>query len=183
MLELTKSSIVDGYLFFEVVASATPVESFDLTLWFDPNQIDLTFGLSVMGPIGWSVISNRIGTGALLAAIAVAVLGVLLLETINYIEHYGLSRQLLPSGHYERVLPRHSWNSNHVLGRIFLYELTRHSDHHFKSTRKYQVLRHFDESPQLPHGYPFSILMALVPPLWFAAMDKRVREIQALPQV
>jgi alkane 1-monooxygenase len=122
------------------------------------------------------------GTTALLAAIIVAVLGVLLLETINYIEHYGLTRQLLPSGHYERVLPRHSWNSNHVLGRIFLYELTRHSDHHYKSTRKYQVLRHFDESPQLPHGYPVSILMALVPPLWFAAMDDRVREIQAIPQ-
>jgi alkane 1-monooxygenase len=56
-----------------------------------------------------------------------------------------------------------------------LYELTRHSDHHFKSTRKYQVLRHFDESPQLPYGYPAAILTALVPPLWFATMNKKVR--------
>lgn len=110
-------------------------------------------------------------------ALGVAVLGFLLLETVNYIEHYGLRRKQLSSGQYETVSPHHSWNSNHELGRIFLYELTRHSDHHYKATRKYQVLRHFDESPQLPHGYPASILLALVPPLWFRVMDKRVLRI------
>lgn len=111
-------------------------------------------------------------------AVAVAVLGFLLLETVNYIEHYGLRRKRLASGFYETVSPRHSWNSDHELGRIFLYELTRHSDHHYKATRKYQVLRHFDDSPQLPHGYPATILMALVPPLWFSVMDKRVGQIE-----
>jgi alkane 1-monooxygenase len=110
----------------------------------------------------------------LLGAIAVALVGVLLLETVNYIEHYGLRRRFLPSGRPEPVTPAHSWNSDHELGRIFLYELTRHSDHHYKSTRKYQVLRHIDPSPQMPFGYPTSILMALFPPLWFAVMDKRI---------
>ncbi len=110
-------------------------------------------------------------------AVAVAAVGILELESVNYIEHYGLRRKRLASGYYEKVSPRHSWNSNHEIGRIFLYELTRHSDHHFKATRKYQVLRHFDESPQLPYGYPASILMALVPPLWFSVMDKRVDRI------
>ncbi len=109
------------------------------------------------------------------AAMAIALLGVLLLETVNYIEHYGLQRRRLPNGRYERVQPWHSWNSDHELGRIFLYELTRHSDHHYKATRKYQVLRHFDESPQLPFGYPASMLLALVPPLWFHLMDARLR--------
>ncbi len=104
----------------------------------------------------------------------VALLAILQLETVNYIEHYGLRRKKLPSGFYEKVAPHHSWNSNHDMGRILLYELTRHSDHHYKATRKYQVLRHFDESPQLPHGYPASMLMALVPPLWFSVMDKRI---------
>lgn len=103
-------------------------------------------------------------------AVAIAIVGFLLLESVNYIEHYGLRRQLLPSGRYEAVEPRHSWNSNHELGRIFLYELTRHSDHHYKATRKYQTLRYFEESPQLPTGYPGSILAALVPPLWFRMM-------------
>lgn len=114
------------------------------------------------------------GWTGLLAAVAIAVPGFLLLETINYVEHYGLRRRLLESGRPEPVGPEHSWNSNHELGRIFLYELTRHSDHHFKATRKYQILRHMDESPQLPFGYPTSVLMALVPPLWFAVMHRRM---------
>lgn len=104
-------------------------------------------------------------------ALAIALIGVLLLETINYIEHYGLRRKLMTSGRYEKVLPKHSWNSNHELGRILLYELTRHSDHHYKSTRKYQVLRNLDSSPQLPYGYPGSMLLTLVPPLWFKYID------------
>ena len=111
------------------------------------------------------------GTTGLIGGIAIGVIGFLLLETVNYIEHYGLERRQMESGRPEPVLPIHSWNSDHELGRIFLYELTRHSDHHFKSTRKYQILRHMDESPQLPYGYPTSLLIALVPPLWFRLMN------------
>jgi len=115
------------------------------------------------------------GWRGLLGAAAVAAVGILLLETINYVEHYGLRRRLLDTGRYEPVGPQHSWNSDHEVGRILLYELTRHSDHHYKSTRKYQILRHMDESPQLPFGYPTSIVLALLPPLWFAVMNPRVR--------
>jgi alkane 1-monooxygenase len=114
------------------------------------------------------------GSLAVFCAIMAGIIGFLLLELINYIEHYGLRRNKNESGRYEKVMPYHSWNSNHELGRIFLYELTRHSDHHYKATRKYQILRHFDESPQLPLGYPGSMLLALVPPLWFSLMDKEV---------
>ena len=121
--------------------------------------------------IGWGF-----GWRGLLAAISVAVIGILLLETINYVEHYGLRRRLLDSGRPEPVGPEHSWNSNHELGRIFLYELTRHSDHHFKATRKYQILRHMDKSPQLPFGYPTSIILALLPPVWFAVMHPRLKK-------
>ena len=102
------------------------------------------------------------------------IVGFLLLETINYIEHYGLKRNLLPSGRYERVSEKHSWNSNHVMGRIMLYELTRHSDHHYKSQKKYQILEYHDTSPQMPFGYPTSMVLSLVPPLWFAVMNKSI---------
>ena len=118
------------------------------------------------------------GLNGLLAGFAAAMGGVLMLETVNYIEHYGLRRKKLSNGKYEPASFVHSWNSDHELGRIFLYELTRHSDHHFKSTRKYQILRHFDESPQLPYGYPTSILLSLVPPLWFHIMNSRVKAVQ-----
>lgn len=114
------------------------------------------------------------GFFAAICAVIVGIIGFLMLETINYVEHYGLRRQKLASGRYEKVQPHHSWNSNHAIGRIMLYDLTRHSDHHFKATRKYQVLRHFDEAPQLPYGYPGSMILAWMPPLWFKIMNKEV---------
>ena len=118
------------------------------------------------------------GIKATLLFIASAFIGIILLEIINYIEHYGLLRKEVKSGVYEKVQPWHSWNSDHVFGRIFLFELTRHSDHHYKASRKYQVLRHFEESPQLPSGYPAMMLLSLIPSLWFRVMNPRVQAIQ-----
>lgn len=108
-----------------------------------------------------------------------ATVGILLLETVNYIEHYGLQRKEIEPGLFEKVKPTHSWNSEHILGRIMLYELTRHSDHHYKANRKYQVLRYFDESPQLPLGYPASMVLSLFPPFWFMLMNPRIKKIKA----
>ncbi|UII77626.1 alkane 1-monooxygenase [Flagellimonas sp. HMM57] len=107
-------------------------------------------------------------------ALATGIVGFLLLETVNYIEHYGLIRKKLPSGRYERVRESHSWNSNHVIGRIVLYELTRHSDHHYKSSKKYQLLDYHDISPQMPYGYPTSMVLSFLPPLWFSIMNPRI---------
>lgn len=127
------------------------------------------------------VVSIAIVFGGLTALLFVgaACVGILLLETINYVEHYGLRRMLKPSGQYERVMPWHSWNSNHYIGRICLYELTRHSDHHYLASRKYQVLRHLETAPQMPAGYPAMMLLALLPPLWFNVMDPRVAKVQS----
>ena len=104
--------------------------------------------------------------------------GILLLETVNYIEHYGLQRRRIAGGKYERALPEHSWNSNHIIGRVMLFELSRHSDHHYLASRKYQVLRHHDNSPQMPTGDPGMMLLSTVPPLWFKVMNKRIKKLQ-----
>lgn len=111
--------------------------------------------------------------------LSAAFIGILLLETVNYIEHYGLQRNEISPGKYERALPQHSWNSNHVLGRIMLFELSRHSDHHYMASRKYQVLQHHEDAPQLPTGYPGSMILALVPPLWFFVMNKKIIALKA----
>ena len=111
-----------------------------------------------------------------LYSLIMSIVSFLFLETINYVEHYGLLRKIKPNGRYERVKPHHSWNSNHTIGRIVLYELTRHSDHHFKSSKKYQVLESIQDSPQLPYGYPTSILISFFPPLWFWIMNPLVRD-------
>ncbi len=107
-----------------------------------------------------------------------ALIGIALLETVNYIEHYGLQRKRLVNGGYERAMPIHSWNSNHILGRLMLFELSRHSDHHYLASRKYQVLKHHTEAPQLPTGYPGSMILSLMSPAWFYVMNKKIRNLQ-----
>ncbi len=110
----------------------------------------------------------------LVFCLLVALFSILMFESVNYIEHYGLLRKKLSSGRYERVQQKHSWNSNHILGRIVLYELTRHSDHHRIAETEYQNLNSIDNSPQLPYGYPTSILISFIPVLWFKLMNPRV---------
>lgn len=110
----------------------------------------------------------------LIAFCAAALFGMLLLETVNYIEHYGLSRKKLSALRYEKAEAEHSWNSDHVVGRLLLFELSRHSDHHANPHRKYQILKHHEESPQLPTGYPGMMLLSAIPPLWFKVMNSKL---------
>jgi alkane 1-monooxygenase len=128
-------------------------------------QLALTTGVFwFAGPLG------------LIVFIAQAVVAVSLLEVINYIEHYGLSRREIAHGRYERVGVRHSWNSDHRVSNWVLINLARHADHHLTASKRYQLLRTLDAAPQLPAGYSLMVLLALVPPLWRRIMDPRVVE-------
>lgn len=119
-------------------------------------------------------LSLWLGPWALVFLLAQAVFGFSLLEVVNYLEHYGLVRQKDASGRYERCQPHHSWNSNHIVTNLVLYQLQRHSDHHANPTRSYQALRHFEQTPQLPSGYASLLMLAYCPPLWFRVMDPLV---------
>jgi alkane 1-monooxygenase len=114
------------------------------------------------------------GGMALMYFLLAALVGILMLETVNYIEHYGLQRNLRKTGRPEPVRPHHSWNSDHVMGRLMLFELSRHSDHHYLASRKYQILRHHEAAPQMPTGYPGMMVLALMPPVWFRVMHRRL---------
>ena len=115
----------------------------------------------------------------LMSFILASIFGIVLLETVNYIEHYGLMRKKTTSGRYERVKHEHSWNSDHPLGRAMLFNLSRHSDHHYNGSKKYQVLKSLPESPKMPTGYPGMMLLALIPPLWFYVMNKKIEKIES----
>ncbi|MGB3005010.1 MAG: alkane 1-monooxygenase [Chitinophagaceae bacterium] len=129
------------------------------------HLIQAAFIFTIFFVFGWLVT---------LYFLAAALIGILLLETVNYIEHYGLQRKATTEGKYERAMPEHSWNSDHVLGRLLLFELSRHSDHHYMASRKYQVLRHHENAPQMPTGYPGMMLLSLLPPVWFYVMNRRI---------
>ena len=141
------------------------------SVWSLSNENLQSWAMSV---VLWGALLAVLGWVVLPFLLIQAVYGFSLLEVVNYLEHYGLLRRQLPDGRVERCLPEHSWNSNHMVTNLFLYHLQRHSDHHANPTRHYQALRHFEESPQLPGGYAAMMLLAYVPPLWFAVMDKRV---------
>ncbi len=120
------------------------------------------------------------GWKVLLSFILAAVMGILLLETVNYIEHYGLFREKITENRFEDVSPIHSWNSDFILGRIVLFELTRHSDHHASPERPYEHLRSLDNAGQLPAGYPSMMLLALVPFAWFKIMNPLAMKVKNL---
>ncbi len=145
---------------------------------------------------GWHWRNELLGWSALwlgLAGIAFAVLGMpgllafvvqglvaaCALEIINYVEHYGLSRRRLADGRYERTTHLHSWNADFALTNLLLFHLQRHSDHHAHASRRYQVLRHHPDSPQLPGGYAAMFVLALFPPLWFRVIHPRLERWQA----
>lgn len=121
------------------------------------------------------------GWGVALFA-AQAFVAVLLLEQVNYMEHYGLLRKRLADGRYEHTRPHHSWNAPHRVSNYLLINLQRHSDHHFKPDRRFPHLQTYSEreAPQLPFSYPLMGFVALNPFLWRRIMNPRVRRWRAL---
>lgn len=142
------------------------------TAWrLKPGLMALLFSAEVLMLLGIWMSAPLAFVPFLLASL----MGILLLETVNYIEHYGLLRAKVSEFRYENAQPIHSWNSNHPLGRFMLFELTRHSDHHANPYKPYPVLDHYDEAPQMPAGYPAMMVLAAVPPIWFRVMNPRLK--------
>ena len=107
----------------------------------------------------------------MMMAILAGIVGFLFLESVNYIEHYGLSRM-----DNERVNEKHSWQSDKLISRFLLIDLSRHSDHHFHAAKPFNQLLSYPESPVLPGGYASMMLPAMIPPLWFKLVNKRIPE-------
>jgi alkane 1-monooxygenase len=102
--------------------------------------------------------------------------GVLYLEAVNYIEHYGLERKETSLGVYEKVDITHSWNAPQRFSNYMLFKLQRHSDHHENGYKPYQSLCTYESSPMLPHGYPTCTLVAFSPKVWFEIMNARIEQ-------
>lgn len=124
--------------------------------------------------VGYSAMTYFFGLAALPFLLICAAYGWFQLTMANYIEHYGLLRQTLENGRYERCQPHHSWNNNFKASNLLTLHLQRHSDHHAHPTRAYQLLRDYSDAPQLPQGYPAMMGLALIPAAWRYVMDERV---------
>ncbi len=131
--------------------------------------------------IQWSTIFTVFYLGGLkvgLVYLGACITGWVLLEMVNYIEHYGLRREKNKNGKYERTLPIHSWNSNHRTSSIALFNLSRHSDHHYIASKPYQILRNFDNVPNMPTGYAGMVVLSWFPPIWFLIMHPIIDKLE-----
>jgi len=147
------------------------------------------------GTSAWSLqnetLQQYLGTGFLFGSLTYAfgwiVLPLLVLQMyvcwwyltlIEYCQHYGLKRKQRHDGSYELSGMKHSWNTNMLFSNNLLLNFVRHSGHHIRSTRWYQALRATEptEAPVLPYCYSLMFMAAMLPPLFFSIMDKRVVE-------
>jgi alkane 1-monooxygenase len=116
---------------------------------------------------------------ALAFVAATALVAVSLLESFNYVAHYGLSRGTSVQGRPEHLGPEHSWNSAKRMNNAALFNMGRHSDHHRRTTRPYAQLEKVPGAAELPSGYAAALLTALIPPLWRRVMDPRAKAVMA----
>ncbi len=163
-------SVVTGYISAWQIENKRCQRKFG-TAFTTKNQL---IQFTLVEVVYFGAIALLFGIQIMVIMVLSGIVGLLLLETVNYIEHYGLERKKVNEHRYEKVEPHHSWNSNHLVGRLLLFELSRHSDHHYQPTKPYQVLNHHDQSPQLPAGYPGMMLLSLFPPIWFSVMNRRI---------
>ncbi|HEX8842441.1 MAG TPA: alkane 1-monooxygenase [Sphingomicrobium sp.] len=139
------------------------------------NRMIIYVALELLFLLAMALVSIR----ALLFVIAVAILAVTLLESFNYVAHYGLSRRMRRNGRPEPLGLRHSWNSGRRMNNAALFNMGRHSDHHRRTSRPYAQLEELLEEPKLPSGYAAALLTALLPPLWRRLMDARAERVMA----
>lgn len=176
-------SVTGGY-FSAWELERTRLAKKSLPFWSLRNQMIwfqlLPFGFAALAFVGFSAVFNRLVWEVPVFFFAQSILAFSLLEAVNYLEHYGMERKRLESGAFEKVTPLHSWNASQRVSNFLLFQLQRHSDHHAFAYKRYQVLNHYDESPQLPAGYSAMILVAFVPPLWFAVMNPRLEKWKQL---
>ena len=142
-----------------------------LSFWSVHNELLQGWAMSITYH---AIMLKMFGKNIIPTQIAQSAYGITLFEAVNYMEHYGLKRQKLENGRYERTMPVHSWNNNSLFSNILLYQLQRHSDHHAYPTRSYQALRHYENVPQLPVGYASLFLHVFIPKYWYSIMDKQV---------
>ena len=132
--------------------------------------------------ISWHLVSLGIaaiyyfffGMPGIIFFVGQGLIALIVTHLINYIQHYGLKRRKINGDRYEKFGDAHAWNCNFMISNLVTFCLPRHSDHHLNPRRPYQLLRHIEESPQMPMGYFGMFFMALVPSLWFKVMNPRI---------
>lgn len=111
---------------------------------------------------------------ALTAFLAASAWNKFLLESLNYVEHYGLVR--VPG---KPIEPRHAWDSRSRFSHAALFNLPWHADHHSRIGVQYPALRCTASAPTLPFGYLAALPIVWVPVLWRRVVAPRLSDWEA----
>ena len=104
---------------------------------------------------------------------------IILSELVNYIQHYGLERKK-ENGRYERFTDLHSWNSRHISANWSTFNLGLHAEHHQSASKPYPLLSQEEKTIEMPANYSIMLIMALIPPLWFFVMDRKIDNLKTI---
>tara|TARA_B100001769_G_C21868155_1_gene469863 strand:- start:82 stop:741 length:660 start_codon:yes stop_codon:yes gene_type:complete len=107
-----------------------------------------------------------------------SLVSITLLELVNYIQHYGLTRNIY-EGKYERFSDYHSWNSRHISANWSTFNLGLHSEHHKSASKHYPLLSQEEKKMEMPSNYSVMLIMALIPPIWFFVMNRKLEQLKS----
>ena len=137
-----------------------------------------SLGLVVLGLLVGLLLGRAWGAVAVGLWLLQAALAVLLVAAVDYVEHWGLRRATV-EGRPARLTDSHTWDCANGVADALLFQLPRHAHHHRAGEVPAGALQRTPAAPQLPTGYAGMVLLAWLPPLWFAVMRPRLRALQA----
>ena len=109
----------------------------------------------------------------LLFVLIQSVVAIILLEHVNYVEHYGLVREKSANGKFKKVTDGHSWDSYSILTNIALLNLGFHADHHAHVNKEFTELEAKSKNV-ITYGIPAQLLLSAIPSVWFSIMNPKL---------
>ncbi len=100
------------------------------------------------------------GMSSLVIFVIQSLVAIITLETVNFVEHYGLQRKEISPGKYEPVSVLHSWDSRQKMTNWFLFNLGKHAHHHFSPNVPYEELVNKKNHRELKYGYSTHVVLA-----------------------
>lgn len=146
-----------------------------LSAWSLKNEVLVAWLIQLLLSL---LVLGLAGPETLAAWLAASAWAILLTETVNYTQHYGLQRRRLDDGRLEPVHAGLSWCSERALSRVVFLEMPRHADHHAHPARHFPELEHAPNAPRMPLGLLGQIVLALIPWVWFRVMNPRLDRLQ-----
>ncbi len=123
-------------------------------------------------------VASIFGVRVMLIWWAISIVAILLLQTVDYIEHYGLVRSKNSEGFYMAFRSSHSWDTLSTWTNISLFNLGLHSHHHIKATLPFPDLNGQVNARLMPFGYSVMVPLALIPWIYIPLMNKKLAEIE-----